>query len=95
MVKEIRPTGFGSGSTPTIQKFTAAAGTTFFSASDGVSVTRGRLPGATTLNGFSASSSTKLCIRWLIPMPLLPAMHAGNHPPLGVTEIAQPFSSAA
>ncbi len=47
------------------------------------------------MNGFSASSSTKLCMRWLIPMPVRPAMHTGIQPPLGVTEIAQPCSSAA
>ena len=66
-----------------------------FSARLGVSVTRGRLPGATTLYGFSASSSTKLCMRWLIPMPVRPAMTAGIQPPLGVTETTQPSSSAA
>jgi hypothetical protein len=34
-------------------------------------------------------------MRWLMPMPVLPAIQAGSQPPLGVTEIAQPFSSAA
>ena len=35
----------------------------------GVSVTRGRLPGSTTLNGPSRASVTKLCIRCDRPMP--------------------------
>ena len=66
-----------------------------FIASVGVRVTRGRLPGSSTLNGFSAGSSTKLCMRWLMPIPVLPAMHAGFQPPDGVTETTQPSSSAA
>jgi len=53
------------------------------------------LAGATTLNGLSASSSTNACIRWLMPIPVRPAMHAGTHAPLGVTETTHPFSSAA
>src|SRR6185295_9834635 len=65
------------------------------SASVGVRVARGCLPGSTTLNGFSAGSSTKLCIRWLRPIPVLPAITAGVQPPLGVTDTTQPLSSAA
>ena len=34
-------------------------------------------------------------MRWLRPMPVWPAITAGTQPPLGVTETAQPFSSAA
>src|SRR3954447_20445184 len=34
-------------------------------------------------------------MRWLIPTPVCPAMHAGNHPPLGVTDTTQPLLSAA
>ncbi|MNI63200.1 hypothetical protein D3C85_997440 [compost metagenome] len=66
-----------------------------FKNSDGDRVTLGLFPGATTLKGFSVESSTKLCIRWLMPMPVLPAMQAGNQPPLGVTETTQPSLSAA
>ena len=40
-------------------------------------------------------SSTKLCMRWLMPMPVRPAMTAGIQPPLGVTDTTQPSSSAA
>src|SRR5687768_5499499 len=61
----------------------------------GVSVTLGRLPGAITLNGLRVESNTKLCIRWLMPMPEFPAMHAGTQPPLGVMETTQPSLSAA
>ena len=61
----------------------------------GVKVTRGCLPGATTLYGFSDGSRTKLCMRWLIPMPVLPAMQAGSQPPLGVMDTSQPSASAA
>src|SRR5690606_39479074 len=49
----------------------------------GVSVTRGLLPGAITLNGLIRESSTKLCRRWLMQMPVFPAIHDGTHPPLG------------
>src|SRR4051812_30937979 len=66
-----------------------------FSASEGVKVARGRLPGCNTLNGFSLASSTKLCMRWLKPTPVCPAITAGVQPPLGVTDTAQPFSSVA
>ena len=61
----------------------------------GVNVARGRFPGATTLNGFSRSSSTKLCIRWLMPTPVRPAMVTGSHPPLGVMDTTHPSASAA
>src|SRR5882757_69445 len=64
-----------------------------FSASEGVRVARGRLPGCSTLNGFSLGSNTKLCMRWLNPTPVWPAITAGVQPPLGVTDTAQPFSS--
>ena len=64
-------------------------------ASVGVSVTRGRLPGAITLNGPSAASVTKLWARCDSPMPVRPAITAGIHPPLGVTDTTQPASSAA
>src|SRR5687767_9745850 len=63
-------------------------------ASVGVRVTRGRLPGATTLNGFSASSTTKLCMRCERPTPVLPAITAGTHPPEGVIDTTQPSLSA-
>src|SRR5882724_7818981 len=33
-------------------------------------------------------------MRWLSPMPVWPAITAGVQPPLGVTDTAQPFSSA-
>ena len=65
------------------------------SASVGVSVTRGRLPGSITLYGPSSARVTKLCARWLSPIPVRPAITAGTHPPLGVTETTQPASSAA
>ena len=65
------------------------------SASVGVSVTRGCLPGATTLYGFSVESVTKLCMRWLSPTPVSPAITAGIHPPLGVIETTHPSASAA
>src|SRR5687768_16238024 len=61
----------------------------------GVNVTLGRLPGSTTLNGFNLGSVTKLCIRWLMPTPVRPAIHAGIHPPLGTTETTQPSLSVA
>src|SRR5690606_36622624 len=61
----------------------------------GVSVTRGLLPGAITLNGLIRESSTKLCRRWLMPMPVFPAIHAGTHPPLGVMDTTHPSASAA
>ncbi len=66
-----------------------------FSASVGVSVTRGRLPGSITLKGPSCASVTKLCIRWLSPTPVRPAMTAGTHPPLGVMDTTHPSASAA
>ena len=66
-----------------------------FSAILGVRVARGRLPGSTTLYGLMRLSSTKLCMRWLRPTPLRPAIKAGIQPPLGVTEITQPSASAA
>jgi hypothetical protein len=66
-----------------------------FSASVGVSVMRGRLPGATTLNGLSAGSVTKASMRWLSPTPVPPATTAGCHPPLGVTLTTHPSASAA
>ena len=56
---------------------------------------RGRWPGCTTLNGFIFGVSTKLCIRWLSPTPVEPAINAGIQPPLGVTETTQPSASAA
>src|SRR5262245_52709267 len=34
-------------------------------------------------------------MRWLRPTPVLPAITAGTHPPLGVTDTTQPLSSAA
>ena len=34
-------------------------------------------------------------MRWLMPMPVLPAMTAGSQPPDGVTETTQPSASAA
>jgi hypothetical protein len=73
----------------------ASHGLPSFTASDGVSVTRGRLPGASTLYGFSEASSTKLCMRCDRPMPVSPAMKAGTQPPLGVAETTQPSASAA
>ena len=42
-----------------------------------------------------ARRCTKLCMRWLRPMPVWPAMTAGIQPPLGVTETTQPSASAA
>jgi len=60
-----------------------------------VSVERGRLPGASTLNGLMASSRTKACIRWLMPMPVVPAIAAGIQPPLGVIDTTHPSASAA
>src|SRR4029079_12471518 len=66
-----------------------------FNASDGVNVTLGRLPGVTTLKGFSEEVMTKLCMRWLIPTPVFPAIQAGNQPPLGVMDTTQPSLSAA
>ena len=73
----------------------ARYGAPSFIASVGVRVTRGRFPGSITLNGPSAGSVTKLCIRWLRPTPVCPAMTAGTQPPLGVTETTQPSASAA
>jgi uncharacterized protein YeaC (DUF1315 family) len=73
----------------------ARYGAPSLSARLGVSVERGRWPGRTTLNGQSASSSTNACMRWLRPMPVLPAMTAGTQPPLGVTDTTHPSSSAA
>src|SRR5438045_2235369 len=72
----------------------ARYGTPSFNASEGVRVARGRLPGVTTLNGFSTSSSTKLCMRCERPIPVLPATTAGIQPPLGVTDTTQPSLSA-
>ena len=66
-----------------------------FIASPGVRVALGLFPGAITLNGFSASSRTKLWARWLRPMPVFPATTAGIQAPLGVRETTQPASSAA
>ena len=60
-----------------------------------MSVTRGRLPGSITLKGHLPRRVTKLCARWLSPIPVRPAITAGIHPPLGVTETTQPSSSAA
>ena len=34
-------------------------------------------------------------MRWLMPMPVLPAITAGTQPPQGVTDTTQPSSSAA
>lgn len=34
-------------------------------------------------------------MRWLRPTPVLPAIQAGTHPPLGVMLTTQPSSSAA
>ena len=34
-------------------------------------------------------------MRWLMPIPVCPAITAGTHPPLGVTETTHPSSSAA
>ena len=34
-------------------------------------------------------------MRWLMPMPVFPAMQTGFQPPDGVTETTQPSSSAA
>ena len=50
-----------------------------FIASVGVRVTRGRFPGSITLKGLSRASVTKLCARWLMPMPVLPAITEGIH----------------
>ena len=61
----------------------------------GLNVARGRLPGASTLYGLIAGSSTKLCMRCDRPTPVLPAMNAGTQPPLGVIETTQPSASAA
>jgi hypothetical protein len=58
-------------------------------------VTRGRFPGAMTLNGPSFASVTKLCARWLSPIPVRPAITPGIHPPLGVIDTTQPALSAA
>ena len=69
-------------------------GLPLFNAMPGVRVARGRLPGSIRLNGFSASSSTKLWARWLIPMPVRPAITAGIQPPLGVMDTTHPASSA-
>ena len=66
-----------------------------FSASVGVSVTRGRLPGSNTAHGPSAESRTNACMRCERPTPVWPAITAGTQPPDGVTEITQPSSSAA
>ena len=66
-----------------------------FIASVGVSVTRGRLPGSSTLKGLSARIHHEVCMRWLMPIPVFPAMQAGTQPPDGVTETTQPSSSAA
>ena len=56
---------------------------------------RGRLPGAITLYGPSTSWTTNDWARWLMPMPVLPAMTAGIHPPDGVMDTTHPSSSAA
>src|SRR6185503_12378396 len=48
----------------------------------GVSVIRGRLPGATTLGLFGSVSAD--CKRCPISTPVLPATTAGNQAPLGV-----------
>ena len=65
------------------------------SASVGVSVTRGCLPGAMTLNGPSSGAVTKHCARRLRPIPVRPAITAGTHPPLGVIGTTRPAESAA
>src|SRR6267378_490168 len=61
----------------------------------GVSVTRGRCPGAITLNGLSVESTTNCCARCLTPTPVWPAITAGIHPPDGVIDTTQPDVSAA
>src|SRR6185295_5449876 len=61
----------------------------------GLNVARGRLPGASTLNGFCASSMPNACMRCDKPTPVWPATNAGTQPPLGVIETTQPFASAA
>src|SRR6266702_3375123 len=48
----------------------------------GVSVMRGRLPGATTFGLFGSVRAD--CRRWPIKTPVSPATTAGNHAPLGV-----------
>src|SRR5215510_2159426 len=48
----------------------------------GVSVIRGRFPGATTLGLLGSVSAD--CKRWPIRTPVSPATTAGNHAPLGV-----------
>src|ERR1041385_3524607 len=73
----------------------ARNGAPSLSARVGVSVTRGRFPGSMTLYGPSAGSVTKLCIRWLRPTPVRPAMAPWPQPPLGVTDTTQPSESAA
>ena len=61
----------------------------------GVSVALGLFPGSKTLYGPSLGSNTKLCILWLKPIPVFPAITAGIHPPLGVIETIHPDVSAA
>ena len=56
----------------------------------GVNVTLGLLPGANTLKGLIVESSTKLCMGWLMPTPVWPAIQAGNQPPDGVMDTTQP-----
>ena len=67
----------------------------FLSAIVGVRVALGRFPGSNTLYGPSFGSNTKLCILWLNPIPVFPAITAGIHPPLGVIDTIQPEESAA
>src|SRR5829696_6833930 len=47
-----------------------------------------------TLYGPSFGSVTKLCARWLSPIPVRPAITAGTHPPLGVIDTTHPSASA-
>ena len=52
-----------------------------------------RKPSSAKRRGFSAASRTKLCARWLRPMPVRPAITAGIQAPLGVTETTQPSAT--
>jgi hypothetical protein len=61
----------------------------------GVSVTRGRLPGAITLYGPSSGAVTKLCARCDSPTPCARRSPPGTQPPLGVMLTTQPLVSAA
>src|ERR1022692_1955595 len=57
-----------------------------FSTIKGLSVTRGRLPGANWLGW--PGVSTNVCMRSLIAKPVSPAITEGSQPPLGVDQLA-------